>query len=268
MPPPLLLLVLLLLHLPISTLSASDYLYEHSLNVKEIEFPTIIDTTTYPEALLATLPDPKTLTPLIIKFYSPWCGHCKHYQPTWESIGSTFLPSSPPSSPVTIAAVSCTKYGKACEHYKVHGYPTLLAFYSDVDKAKEPVTVSRKGGLQGTVDTITDLYKLPHVKSMEWNKKTTRSVPKPLPPPPPNPSSHNALYTDITTALLFTFLHNIYLATPPSVHAWGGGPTKNTYADHVHVAGYDAVTEPWGLRGFAEGVRYSIPEGGAGELPS
>jgi len=59
---------------------------------------------------------------VFLKFFAPWCGHCKKLKPDWDKLMDEFSGSSTQ----LVADVDCTTGGKPlCEANGVKGYPTL-----------------------------------------------------------------------------------------------------------------------------------------------
>ena len=59
--------------------------------------------------------------PLAVKFFAPWCGHCKRLAPTWEQFAADSKDAA-----YTVAEVDCTVQRELCQKYGVNGYPTIL----------------------------------------------------------------------------------------------------------------------------------------------
>ena len=67
--------------------------------------------------------------PWFIKFFAPWCGHCKKLAPTWIEFSIKY------SDIVNVGEVDCVEYGDLCDKYQVNSYPTLIFFPSSNPKA-------------------------------------------------------------------------------------------------------------------------------------
>jgi len=61
---------------------------------------------------------------VFVKFYAPWCGHCKSLAPAYEVVGDSFGRESS----VVIAKIDCDTHKTACSRFDVKGYPTLKYF--------------------------------------------------------------------------------------------------------------------------------------------
>jgi len=67
----------------------------------------------------SSLTDGKTV---FIKFFAPWCGHCKKMAPDWEKLADEWADKSD----VLIAEIDCTAEGKPiCDEAGIKGFPTL-----------------------------------------------------------------------------------------------------------------------------------------------
>lgn len=63
-----------------------------------------------------------------VKFYAPWCGHCKRLSPTWDSLQEKFSTKSG----VNIVKVDCTLdvNKQLCNDEEVEGFPTIFLYKS------------------------------------------------------------------------------------------------------------------------------------------
>ncbi|XP_018328109.1 thioredoxin domain-containing protein 5 homolog [Agrilus planipennis] len=62
----------------------------------------------------------------LVKFFAPWCGHCKRLAPTWEELAKRFSDSKQ----ARIAKVDCTVDANKplCSEEEVDGFPTIFMY--------------------------------------------------------------------------------------------------------------------------------------------
>ncbi|PPQ86762.1 hypothetical protein CVT25_012407 [Psilocybe cyanescens] len=112
-----------------------------------------------------------------VEHYSPYCGHCKHFKPTWqqlvldtrdkgdEGLGGGEVPE------VGMGVVDCIVHGDLCDENGVKGYPTLIMF--------------KDGKI---VDQFKKARELDDLKAfMKQHVKAAAPPPPPSTPPPPPP---------------------------------------------------------------------------------
>lgn len=59
---------------------------------------------------------------VFVKFFAPWCGHCKGMKPDWDKLMAEYKSSET----ILIADVDCTAGGKEkCNEVGARGYPTI-----------------------------------------------------------------------------------------------------------------------------------------------
>jgi len=58
-----------------------------------------------------------------VKFYAPWCGHCKKLAPVWDDLAREL------HKRVNVAKVDVTQNAGLGRRFAIKGYPTLLLFH-------------------------------------------------------------------------------------------------------------------------------------------
>ncbi|KAF9076692.1 protein disulfide isomerase [Rhodocollybia butyracea] len=58
--------------------------------------------------------------PTFVKFYAPWCGHCKKLAPIWKNLARSM------QYKLNIAEVDCEAHKSLCKEHNIQGFPTLM----------------------------------------------------------------------------------------------------------------------------------------------
>eukprot|EP00127_Corallochytrium_limacisporum_P000832 Clim_evm8s26 gene=Clim_evmTU8s26 len=92
-----------------------------------------------------------------IKFYAPWCGHCKRLAPLWEE---AYRQLNGPLK-VRFGSVNCVEHAEACKDNKIAGYPTLK-FYDPAGQETKFQEMRDMEHIRGFLERVNQ----PHVEEL------------------------------------------------------------------------------------------------------
>jgi len=62
----------------------------------------------------------------LMKFYAPWCGHCKKLEPIWKHVAQSLI-----EAPIRVGRVDCTRFSKVATEFGIKGFPTIMFLKGD-----------------------------------------------------------------------------------------------------------------------------------------
>ncbi|KAK5779637.1 protein disulfide isomerase PDI1 PWA37_002818 [Arxiozyma heterogenica] len=92
--------------------------------------------------------DPKK--DVLVKYYAPWCGHCKRLAPVYEELADVYAFDKSANKKVLIAEVDATANDIAS--VDIEGFPTIILY--PAGKNSEPVTYSGSRTLESFLEFI------------------------------------------------------------------------------------------------------------------
>uniref|UniRef100_A0A1B0DK03 Uncharacterized protein n=1 Tax=Phlebotomus papatasi TaxID=29031 RepID=A0A1B0DK03_PHLPP len=63
-----------------------------------------------------------------VKFYAPWCGHCKRLEPVWSHVAQTLYNTN-----VRVGKVDCTRFTSVAQAFSINSFPTIIFLKDGVE---------------------------------------------------------------------------------------------------------------------------------------
>ncbi|TBU43982.1 thioredoxin-domain-containing protein [Dichomitus squalens] len=106
---------------------------------------------------------------VFVKFFAPWCGHCKKLAPIWSQLGGLM------QHKLTLAEVDCEAHNALCRKEGVTGYP-MLQYYGDKNTRTEYTGGRKLEQLKAFAEKVSG----PGVQELKFGELETRIAEYPV----------------------------------------------------------------------------------------
>merc|ERR1740120_188197 len=109
---------------------------------------------------------------VLVKFYAPWCGHCKAMAADYQRAAAT---AKVENMPVVLAEVDATVQSELASKFKVEGYPTIYFFVKGAKKEyagprdAEGIIAWLKDNMGPAVKTYSSSEAADLIKNRKWS---------------------------------------------------------------------------------------------------
>jgi len=144
-----------------------------------------------------------------VKFYAPWCGHCKALAPKWEEVAHELKGKADEGVSINVAKVDVTTNSALGKRFDIKGFPSLIFFSKGVmykypagkewPREKDALLNFALGAYEDAVEG--ELTPPPPNLGDELKKLFAQLVESVSLVPGPWPLSHRNMYTNQTYSL-------------------------------------------------------------------
>jgi thioredoxin domain-containing protein 10 len=102
----------------------------------------------------------------LMKFYAPWCGHCKKLEPVWKHVAQSLV-----ETPIRVGRVDCTRFTAVASEFAIKGYPTIMFLKGDDvytyegDRTREDIVAFARRMMGPPVTALANTAELEQAKS-------------------------------------------------------------------------------------------------------
>jgi len=102
----------------------------------------------------------------LLKFYAPWCGHCKKLEPVWKHVAQSLADTD-----VRVGRVDCTRFTQVGQEFGIRGYPTIVflkgedTYTYEGDRTRQDIVMFARRMMGPSVSYLSSWSELDEVRA-------------------------------------------------------------------------------------------------------